>query len=130
MSLSFLRFQASSFESSRELGREFFVLFLCSVGIQFLDRVLGNFGVPRQIVGRQDGLHVARLVAGDGINFDLVASCSRQRHDGGSAQIVKRQAAYARSQGRLTPGALKPALTPRPPDTVGQDERAAPRCRV
>jgi len=38
---------------------------------------------------RQDCLHVARLVAGDRINLDLVASGARQRHDGGTAQIVK-----------------------------------------
>jgi hypothetical protein len=52
-------------------------------------------------------------VSGDRIDFHLVASGSRQRHDGGAAQIMKRQPANSRSRGRLAPRALETAFAPR-----------------
>ena len=78
----------------------------------------------------QDRTHVARFVAGDRVDFDLVASGPRQCHDGGAAQIVKRQPTDSCSHGCLAPRALESAFAPRLALAVGQHDRALPWCRV
>jgi len=131
--LRFLPFSVRSFSPSWERSWENFVLLLISthpVPIQFGNRVAGDLCITRQIMLGQDRLHVAGLVASDRINFDLVASGSRQRHHGGATQIVKRQPTDSRSHGGLAPRALKSAFAPRLAVAVGEHDRTFARCRV
>jgi len=101
--LRFLRFHARDFQRSWERSWEIFVLRLISrrhlVAVQLRNRMAGDLGMTRQIMRGQDRTHIARLVAGDRINLDLVATGTRQRHHGGAAQIVKRQSSDARPHG-------------------------------
>src|SRR5262245_18653173 len=101
---------------SWEHSWEIFVLCLIStrlsVAIQFCNRIASDLCIPWQIVRSQDRLHIARLVTGDGVNLNLVATGPRQCHHGSAAQIVEGQTLNSCPHHRLAPCALEATLAP------------------